>query len=74
MACGTNTHEELLMIFQTSDASIYNSNVKDPIGISISISTLNFMFKLFHVSIAGANIGSPKYYLQFLNKCFYQTS
>ena len=33
--------------------------------------TLNFAFKLFHVSIAIANIRSPKYYLLFLNNYIY---
>ena len=33
--------------------------------------TLNFTFKLFHVSVAIANIGSLRYFLQLLDKYFH---
>ena len=44
--------KRLQMIFQTSNVSICNGSIKDPIGASTS--TLCFMFKLFYVSVAVA--------------------
>ena len=35
------------------------------------IFTLKFTFKIFHVSVANPNIGSPKYVFEFLNNYFY---
>ena len=55
------------MIFQTSDVSICNGSIKDPIGTSNF--TPNITFKLFHVSLV--NIRNLKYYLWFLNKYIY---
>ena len=49
------------MTFHTFDVSIYNGNIKDAIGTSIFYT--NFTFKLFHVSVAVANIEGLKYYL-----------
>ena len=51
----------LQIIFQTSDVSISNGNIKYPIGTSIF--DCKFDFKLFYVTVVVANIGSPKYYL-----------
>ena len=50
------------MTFQTSDVSIGKGNMKYPIS-KHQIFTLNFAFKLFHVSIAIDNCKSQKYYL-----------
>ena len=47
------------MIFRTSDASICNGNINMIQTLSKhQLFTLNFMFKLSHVSVAVANIGS----------------
>ena len=51
--------KKLQMMFQTSDVSISNSNIKDPIGTLIF--TVNLMFELFHVIVAVANIGNLNY-------------
>ena len=43
--------KELQMIFQTSNVSICNGNIKDPIGPS----NFHTNFKIFHVSVAVAD-------------------
>ena len=56
--------KELQMIFQTSDVSICNGNIKDLIGsLEHQPYALNFIFKLFHVFVVVANIESLKYSL-----------
>ena len=54
--------KELQKIFQTSDVTISNSNMKDPIAVSNFYSKVGFQ-ALFRVTIAVTNIGSQKYYL-----------
>ena len=70
LACGTYTYQGIYkMTFQTSDVSINTGNMKYP--IEHQLFTLNFAFKLIHVSIAIDNCRSPKYYLWFLNNYVY---
>ena len=45
-------NKELQMIFRSSDVSISYGNIKDTIRTSTF--TLNFTFKVFHVSVAVA--------------------
>ena len=53
LECSIKLIKELQMLFQISNLSIYNGNIKDS---EHQFFKLNFTFKLFHVSVAVAKI------------------
>ena len=70
LACGTNTYKGITNDIWDFPCQHFQRLHKKPLS-EHQLFTLNFVFKLFHVSIAFANTRSPKYYLLFLNSYVY---